>query len=357
MDQFKSSDLNLGLSESPIASWLNYDVFNTTKNENEDCSMEIFRTSDLEEFKELQNIEEVPQVPVVGQTSDEELKASIMKEFFPEEVKKEEFQNNNLLIAEVEKYLTSMSGENTRIEEDILAMSWDDFDVDNDNLTVPTEASMMPIKKSEGMGADQILEALTSGQVMDDSLDSNDSSITDSTLPSSFEALDANGEKVIILIAPPTKNETSVKNFVEQDDKFLMPASPASYSEAFSPSSTGLYSPGASSTAMTSDDDDWRPNDTTSPKPRKKYERKAPKRKPEFAPYPKDKAERKKAQNRSAAWKYREKKKGEQEVVEKEFETLLNRNVELKKTLSDMEIQLKCLKQLMVETGMATFMQ
>merc|ERR1719468_1021404 len=98
------------------------------------------------------------------------------------------------------------------------------------------------------------------------------------------------------------------------DDKFLMPASPASYSEAFSPSSTGLFSPAASSTAMTSDDDDWRPNDITSPKPRKKYERKAPKRKPEFAPYPKDKAERKKAQNRSAAWKYREKKKGEQEV-------------------------------------------
>lgn len=357
MDQFKSSDLNLGLSESPIASWLNYDVFNTTKNENEDCSMEIFRTSDLEEFKELQNIEEVPQVPVVGQTSDEELKASIMKEFFPEEVKKEEFQNNNILIAEVEKYLTSISGENTRIEEDILAMSWDDFDVDNENLTVPTEASMMPIKKSESMGADQILEALTSGQVVDDSLDSNDSFIGDSTLPSSFEALDANGEKVIIMIAPPTSNETSEKTFVEQDDKFLMPASPASYSEAFSPSSTALYSPGASSTAMTSDDDDWQPSDTTSPKPRKKYERKAPKRKPEFTPYPKDKAERKKAQNRSAAWKYREKKKSEQDLVEKEFETLLNRNVELKKTLSDMEIQLKCLKQLMVETGMATFMQ
>lgn len=357
MDQFKNSDLNMGLSESPIASWLNYDVFNTCKNENEDCSMEIFRTSDLEEFKELQNIEEVPQVPVAGQTSDEELKASIMKEFFPEEMKREEFENNNVLIAEVEKYLTSISGENTKIEEDILAMSWDDFDVENDNLTIPTEAAMMPIKKAESMGADQILEALTSGQVVDDSLDSNDSSTTDSAFPSSFEALDANGDKVIIMIAPPTGNETSVKNYVAQDDKFLMPASPASYSEAFSPSSSGLYSPGASSTAMTSDDDDWRPADCSSPRPRKKYERRAPKRKPEFTPYPKDKAERKKAQNRNAAWKYREKKKSEQELVEKEFETLLNRNVELKKTLSDMEIQLKCLKQLMVETGMATFMQ
>ena len=40
-------------------------------------------------------------VPVAGQTSDEELKASIMKEFFPEEMKREEFENNNVLIAEV----------------------------------------------------------------------------------------------------------------------------------------------------------------------------------------------------------------------------------------------------------------
>ena len=118
-------------------------------------------------------------------------------------------------------------------------MSWDDFDVENDNLTIPTEAAMMPIKKAESMGADQILEALTSGQVVDDSLDSNDSNTTDSVFPSSFEALDANGDKVIIMIAPPTGNETSVKNYVAQDDKFLMPASPASYSEAFSPSSSG----------------------------------------------------------------------------------------------------------------------
>ena len=40
-------------------------------------------------------------MPVAGQTSDEELKASIMKEFFPEEMKREEFENNNVLIAEV----------------------------------------------------------------------------------------------------------------------------------------------------------------------------------------------------------------------------------------------------------------
>jgi hypothetical protein len=32
------------------------------------------------------------------------------------------------------------------------------------------------------------------------------------------------------------------------------------------------------------------------------------------------------------------------------------RNIELKKTLGDMEIQLKVLKQLMLETGMAKYM-
>ena len=82
-------------------------------------------------------------------------------------------------------------------------MSWDDFDVENDNLTIPTEAAMMPIKKAESMGADQILEALTSGQVVDDSLDSNDSSTTDSVFPSSFEALDANGEIENTFEIPP----------------------------------------------------------------------------------------------------------------------------------------------------------
>lgn len=351
MDQFKPDLNHMGLSESPSASWLDYQSFNAIKSEDEDFNMEIIRTSDLEKLMELENIPEV-QEPVQETTDEEELKQSIMSELFPEEeVKQDEFDTNNTLIAEVEKYLTSVSGETTRIEEDILAMAWEDFEAEADNFQ--SEPIMLPVKQAASMDADHILDALTTGQVIDDSNDS-----PKSFFPSSFEALDAHGDRVIIMIAPPspaTSTMSAAPSDTTQDSLFLAPGSPA-YSEALSPAcSSGVYSPGSSSATLTSDDDEWRPSPSAgAPRPRKKYERKAPKQKPDFSPYPKDKAERKKAQNRSAAWKYREKKKVEQELAEKEFDILLNRNMQLKKTLSDMEIQLNCLKDLIMETGMAS---
>jgi len=367
MDQFKTMDLNMGLLESPsVTSWLDYESFTNIKNEEEDFSMEIIKTSDLEQFKELECIQEVQnntKDPVSENTED--LKQSIMQEFFPEEVKKDDFETNNALINEVEKYLTSISGEETKIEEDLLAMNWD-IDAEADSLQ--DQPIMLPVENTGSMNADQILEALTAGQVVDDSYNSNDSymeeSNTNASIPSSFEAIDSNGEKVIVVIAPPSPASSSISATSSiavaastQNKKFLAPCSPASYIGVMSPGSVSEpLSPGGSvsSVTMTSDDDDWKP--VSSPRPRKKYERKAPKIKPEFGPYPKDKAERKKAHNRTAAWKYREKKKNEQDLVEKEFEGLLNRNIELKKTLGDMEIQLKVLKQLMLETGMAKYM-
>lgn len=368
MDQFKTTDLNMGLLESPsVTSWLDYENFTSIKNEEEDFSMEIIKTSDLEQFKELECIQEVQNI-TKDQVSEntEDLKQSIMQEFFPEEVRRDDFENNNALINEVEKYLTSISGEETKIEEDLLAMNWD---IDAEADSHQDQPIMLPVENTGSMNADQILEALTAGQVVDDSYNSNDSfmeeSNTSASIPSSFEAIDSNGEKVIVVIAPPSPASSSISAVSSaavaastQNNKFLSPCSPASYTGIMSPGSVSSepLSPGGSvsSATMTSDDDDWKP--VSSPRPRKKYERKAPKMKPEFGPYPKDKAERKKAQNRTAAWKYREKKKNEQDLVEKEFEGLLNRNIELKKTLGDMEIQLKVLKQLMLETGMAKYM-
>jgi len=75
-----------------------------------------------------------------------------------------------------------------------------------------------------------------------------------------------------------------------------------------------------------------------------------PSRRP--SPYPKEKVERKRAQNRTAAFKYREKKKAENEAVDGELFHLQQRNSELKKYSYNLEIELKCLKQLMEETGM-----
>merc|ERR1711872_957697 len=71
-----------------------------------------------------------------------------------------------------------------------------------------------------------------------------------------------------------------------------------------------------------------------------------------LGPYPKEKVERKKAQNRTAAYKYREKKKAETEAADGELFHLQQRNLELKKYSYNLEIELKCLKQLMDEIGM-----
>merc|ERR1712158_277058 len=60
-----------------------------------------------------------------------------------------------------------------------------------------------------------------------------------------------------------------------------------------------------------------------------------------------EKKERKKAQNRTAAFRYREKKKGEQNTVEEELELLALKNTELRAKLTEMETEARLLKKLM----------
>jgi len=69
-------------------------------------------------------------------------------------------------------------------------------------------------------------------------------------------------------------------------------------------------------------------------------------------PYPVEKRERKKAQNRSAAFRYREKKKGEQNTVEDELELLSSKNVQLRAKLTEMETEARLLKKWMTEAGL-----
>merc|ERR1712018_703320 len=54
----------------------------------------------------------------------------------------------------------------------------------------------------------------------------------------------------------------------------------------------------------------------------RKYARSKPPSPPSVCPYPMDKKERKKAQNRTAAFRYREKKKSEQDLADEELEAL-----------------------------------
>jgi len=90
-------------------------------------------------------------------------------------------------------------------------------------------------------------------------------------------------------------------------------------------------------------------------KPRKKYARSKPPSPPAASPYPADRKERKKAQNRTAAFRYREKKKTEQDSAEEELEALEDRNIRLKEKLSEMETEFKYLKKLMVEAGLGKY--
>jgi len=70
---------------------------------------------------------------------------------------------------------------------------------------------------------------------------------------------------------------------------------------------------------------------------------------------PTDRKERKKAQNRTAAFRYREKKKTEQDSAEEELEALEDKNIRLKEKLSEMETEFKYLKKLMVEAGLGKY--
>merc|ERR550525_1841004 len=88
---------------------------------------------------------------------------------------------------------------------------------------------------------------------------------------------------------------------------------------------------------------------------RKKYARSKPPSPPSAAPYPADKKERKKAQNRTAAFRYREKKKSEQDLAEEELEALADKNTCLKGRLTEMETEFKYLKKLMVEAGLGKY--
>merc|ERR1712117_1013953 len=130
------------------------------------------------------------------------------------------------------------------------------------------------------------------------------------------------GQKVIIIIAPDSPSET-------QDITTLSPV-PKLEIES---------------------DPEWSPSPQLSPsgqdKPRKKYAR--------SGPYPTDKKERKKAQNRTAAFRYREKMKSVADNIEDELLSLEERNGVLKDQLTEMETEFKYLKKLMTEAGLGRY--
>merc|ERR1719333_1204920 len=148
------------------------------------------------------------------------------------------------------------------------------------------------------------------------------------------------GENVVIIIAPSSPAECQVV----PSPLVLDP----------------LPSPGSSLGDTGDTDPEWSPSPASisSPpaqtKPRKKYARSKPPKAP-TGPYPTDKKERKKAQNRTAAFRYREKMKSQQDVVDEELEALEERNAVLKDQFAEMETEFKYLKKLMTEAGLGKY--
>merc|ERR1711964_550439 len=129
------------------------------------------------------------------------------------------------------------------------------------------------------------------------------------------------GQNVIIIIAPPSPARSNV--YASDTDPEWVP-SPCSSVRTISTESRTV---------------------------KKKYQRKKPPT-PPMGPYPVEKRERKKAQNRTAAFRYREKKKGEQNTVEDELDLLALKNNQLRAKLTEMETEARLLKKLMTEAGL-----
>ena len=54
--------------------------------------------------------------------------------------------------------------------------------------------------------------------------------------------------------------------------------------------------------------------------------------------------------------RYREKKKAEQDAADMELTQLFDKNAELKRRLAEMEVEAKCLKKLMIDTGLGQYL-
>merc|ERR1711902_26226 len=142
------------------------------------------------------------------------------------------------------------------------------------------------------------------------------------------------GQNVIIIIAPSSPSDSVVSSLSVQE-----PTSPG-----YCPDTDPEWSPSPASLA----------SPPSQNKPRKKYARSKPPQAP-TGPYPTDKKERKKAQNRTAAFRYREKMKRQEDNVEEELEALEDRNSNLREQLSEMETEFKYLKKLMMEAGLGSY--
>lgn len=240
-----------------------------------------------------------------------------------------EMEQNQELIDELEEFFIKVDGKPTVVDE-------------------TSEPVSLPATNS----SDEILSALTTGNVVE-----NNNTLTMEDLNNAYTTslVSEDGQNVIIIIAP---------NSPAEFDSFLEPVSPKEFKN---PPNSQTATNDSDSSYDT--DPDWSPSPASDPsfdtkilsppqqtKHRKKYARSRPPQ-PPSGPYPVEKKERKKAQNRTAAFRYREKKKSEQDMIDEELELLSTKNNVLKDKLTEMETEFKYLKKLMTEAGLGRYAQ
>lgn len=314
-------------------------------------------SSDMETFLAMNNIEEVKE-EVTESTSD--ILPNILHEVGIHEqpaattVMPGE-ETTQSLIDEVERYLQTVSGESTKVdeEEDVMEMSVDVSASIERSWTLggsPNPAPSSPAESTKPViDAEKIFQALTTGNVFEQDQIDLDRAYTTSVV-------DKAGENVIIIIAPPTTSITSAAS-AKSAASPIVPDSSVNLS-ALSPIAASTSTCGSPASMDSFSDYEWTPtppSTTVAVTSRRKYQRKN-KPTPPTGPYPKEKGERKKAQNRTAAFRYRERKKAEQDAADMELTQLFDKNAELKRRLAEMEVEAKCLKKLMIDTGLGQYL-
>merc|ERR1711892_401726 len=162
------------------------------------------------------------------------------------------------------------------------------------------------------------------------------------------------GQNVIIIIAPssPAEIDSFLVEPVSPKTEFQPPTSPTATIDSDSSYDTDPeWSPSPASNISFSTQILSPPQQN---KYRKKYARSRPPQAPS-GPYPVEKKERKEAQNRTAAFRYREKKKDELGDVDSELDILSQKNIILREKLTEMGTEFKYLKKLMTEAGLGQY--
>jgi len=227
-----------------------------------------------------------------------------------------DIEQNQDLIDELEDFFIKTEGTPTSVSED-----------ENQN-TIQLELASTQKTNTPVNNPDQILSALSSGNVYDTTQVLKEEDLTNAYTTS---VMSEDGQNVIIIIAPPSPTITSdYESNYDTDPEWAPSPSP-------SPRSPKVKNTLSVTKTI-----------------RKKYARKIPPQ-PPVGPYPVEKKERKKAQNRTAAFRYREKKKDEQDGVDSELNTLSQKNIILREKLTEMETEFKYLKKLMTEAGLGQY--